>query len=103
MYNPPFTYTSLLLSFVYTAEECNTDKRIGFFKGLKATWGFKPYFYLLMLELFSWLALQVSKPLNSRTDTLVSGHLYWEDRGKLKLSCPLPEVPLVVESIIMFS
>ncbi len=35
------------------------DKRIGFFEGLKATWGFKPYFYLLMLELFSWLALQV--------------------------------------------
>ena len=35
------------------------DKRIGFFKGLKATWGFKPYFHLLMLELFSWLSLQV--------------------------------------------
>lgn len=35
------------------------NKRIGFFKGLKETWGFRPYFYLLMLELFSWLSLQV--------------------------------------------
>ena len=37
----------------------NTVKRIGFFRGLRVTCGFKPYFYLLMMELFAWLALQV--------------------------------------------
>lgn len=45
---------------ILTAEELNKDKRIGFFRGIKETIGFKPYFYLLMLELFSWLGLQVS-------------------------------------------
>ena len=51
-------FVCLRLNFF--SEETKVDKKIGFFKGLKETWGYKPYFYLLMLELFSWLSLQVS-------------------------------------------
>ena len=50
--------------FVASTEEMNTDKRIGFFKGLRETIGFKPYLLLLLMEMFSWLAVQVSGLFN---------------------------------------
>ncbi len=36
------------------------DKRIGFFRGLKDTWTFKPYVLLVMVTVLGWLALQAS-------------------------------------------
>ena len=37
----------------------NANKKIGFFSGIKQVFSFKPYVLLLLLELFSWLAIQV--------------------------------------------
>ena len=41
-------------------DEVEKSKRVGFIKGLKETLGFKPYFYLLMVNIFSWLGFQAS-------------------------------------------
>lgn len=42
-----------------SSDEMKTNKKIGFFSGIKEVFSFKPYVLLLMLELFSWLAIQV--------------------------------------------
>ena len=51
------------MTYKYT-DEANTDKKIGFFKGLYDTISFKPYLMLLLLELFSWLSIQVRHNIN---------------------------------------
>ena len=53
----------LLLKLALTeqsSEEANTDKKIGFIKGLRETISFRPYLMLLLVELFTWLSVQVS-------------------------------------------
>ena len=55
-----FTQFLHLYDLLTCTDEVNTDKKIGFFKGLKETISFKPYFLLLMIELFAWLSVQVS-------------------------------------------
>ena len=40
-------------------DEVRKSKGVGLIKGLRETLGFKPYFYLLMINIFSWLGFQV--------------------------------------------
>ena len=60
----------LLSDFVPSvcSEEMRTDKRIGFFAGLREVLGFRPYMLLILIELFSWLAAQVRDYWNSPLD-----------------------------------
>ncbi|XP_064382640.1 sodium-dependent lysophosphatidylcholine symporter 1-B-like [Halichondria panicea] len=51
----------ILIAFLGVKEqkdESMTGKRISFFKGVREVFSFKPYVILLLLELFSWLAVQ---------------------------------------------
>jgi len=50
----------LAIAYHLVPEEINTNKRINFFKGIKEVFTFKPYVLLLLVELFSWLAVQVA-------------------------------------------
>lgn len=45
--------------FIYV-DELEKSKGVGFIQGLKETLGYKPYFYLLMINIFCWLGFQVT-------------------------------------------
>ena len=40
-------------------EEIELNKNVGFIAGIRATLGYRPYLYLMLFELFVWLAVQV--------------------------------------------
>lgn len=60
------TVGALIFLFILTtflgvreqSDEINTNKSINFFRGIQEVFSFKPYVLLLLLELFSWLAVQ---------------------------------------------
>ena len=40
-------------------EQIDKSKYVGLWRGLKETLGFKPFFYLLMLDFLTWMGFQV--------------------------------------------
>lgn len=48
-----------IIDTLYFVDEVKKAKQVDFLRGLKDTLGFRPYFYLLMLNIFSWLGFQV--------------------------------------------
>ena len=52
--NVSFSYTHII------TEQQNVNKKVSFFQGLKLTMKFKPYFYLIMMYMFGWVAVNVS-------------------------------------------
>ena len=42
-------------------DQQNVNKSVSFFNGLKLTMSFRPYFYLVMMYMFGWVAINVSK------------------------------------------
>ena len=41
-------------------EQQKLDKKVSFFQGIKLTMQFRPYFYLVMMYMFGWVAISVS-------------------------------------------
>jgi len=53
----------LIVGFSYVViltDQQKVDKKVSFFQGLKLTMKFKPYFYLVMMYMFGWVAVNVS-------------------------------------------
>ena len=79
-------------SLSLSIDEINTNKSINFFRGIKEVFTFKPYVLLLLVELFSWLAVQVSRACSS---TASHHHTY-------TLTTPTPHIQFVQGNIALY-
>ena len=51
-----------LVFFCYVlSDEVETNRKIGLLRGIRLTFGFRPFLYLFLLNLFSWLTIQVRR------------------------------------------
>ena len=52
-------------SYMYNVtEQQSVNKKVSFFQGLKLTMKFRPYFYLVMMYMFGWVAVNVSETIS---------------------------------------
>jgi len=57
-------YFDFAFSYMHNVtEQQSVNKKVSFFQGLKLTMKFRPYFYLVMMYMFGWVAVNVSETI----------------------------------------